>query len=157
MRTLAVCAMVAVVTCGTGDGAKQRVLPSADAGAASPVEGWARSDAVRAAPARRDTEPIAAAASLPAGDPDREHVREILGRACGMCHIAPISEDPRALEIFDLTDDDFAARMTDSALESMAVRTENMEVSPAERDTVLSYFSALLNERRFAVPRAGDC
>lgn len=44
-----------------------------------------------------------------------------------------------------------------SALESMAARTASVDVSPAERDAVLAYFSALLNERRFAVPPAGDC
>jgi cytochrome c5 len=91
----------------------------------------------------------------PVADPvhaRRERVRAVLEESCGRCHIGGSSEQPAALGVFDLREPDFAARMTDSALEGMPERLDEMGLDPDDAAAVLAYVSVVFADRRSAEP-----
>jgi cytochrome c5 len=99
-------------------------------------------------------EPSAAA---PSPHAEREQVRAVLEEACGKCHIGGASEQPAALGVFDLTEPDFAARMTDEQLEAMPERIESMGLPPDVAAAVLAYISVVFVDRRADEAARRDC
>jgi mono/diheme cytochrome c family protein len=100
---------------------------------------------------------VSATAPVVADDTEREHVRAVLEGACGVCHIGGSSQQPAALQVFDLTEADFAARMTDDMLQAMPERIDSMELAPADAAAVLAYVSVVFADRRAAEPAPPDC
>lgn len=91
---------------------------------------------------------LAADAELP--NPHREPARAVLERHCGDCHRrdSPRAVD-KALRVFTLNDEDFAARMTAAQLADMLVRvSDNPAAMPAADVDVIRKFVAAEGYRK---------
>jgi cytochrome c5 len=86
-----------------------------------------------------------------------EQARAVLEQACGLCHIGGSSQAPAALGIFDLTEPDWTAKMTDEALEGFVARLEDQGIAQDEADIVIGHVSRVLSDRRAEQLAAPDC
>ncbi len=86
-------------------------------------------------------------ALLLAASPAREPARQVLkSNRCDACHDRVVSsENPRALAIYDLQDDDWPARMTNAQLPKLLGRLRS--ASAADRKVVREFIDAELRNR----------
>ena len=86
----------------------------------------------------------------------RDDARLVLERYCGTCHISAYDTAvPGALAVYDLLDEEWAARATDLQLRDIVFRlgeplgpdAEALEVQPEERATVERYVDAEIARR----------
>ncbi len=89
----------------------------------------------------------------------REPAREALKASCGRCHDhARPTALPRALQIFDLRENDWSARVTDVQMDHMVARFDGFHMPPDDQVAVRKFLDAE-RARRSAVasmPPAAD-
>jgi cytochrome c553 len=77
-----------------------------------------------------------------------EEAHAVLTRRCGSCHHSATSRDnPSALEIFDLKERDWAARLSDGQLPKLVSRIESFGGSEQERAHVEAFVRAEATRR----------
>jgi hypothetical protein len=93
-------------------------------------------------------DPAAVAAPPPApahSDVNRwaEPTRDLLAQHCGRCHLPNLpTSNPRALAIFNLTEEPWYGRMTPDQLDSLLPRARSIrELTDADRTTLESFVS----------------
>ena len=90
---------------------------------------------------------VLAGAAAAEENPLREPARAVLERPCGKCHDAKsASAKLAALAIYDLTQIDFAAKMTPAQLQSAMRRLERS--APADDQAIFAQFVSLELARR---------
>jgi len=67
---------------------------------------------------------------------------EVMRTRCGSCHLPDVSEQPRALTIFDLSRDDWSADLTDDQLVDIEHRLVDGGAPFEEVDAVRTYLGA---------------
>jgi mono/diheme cytochrome c family protein len=85
----------------------------------------------------------------------QDEARAVMQSRCGLCHLPEGSEQPRALGVFDLAEDDWSAGLSDEQLVDIEARLVDGGASFEEVDAVRSYLGAA-RERRLQPP-AQEC
>lgn len=92
-----------------------------------------------------ETEP---AIARPTANRWAEPTRGILAQRCGQCHLPNLPTSvPRALAVFDLTEEPWYGRLTNDQFDSLLERLHSLKSLPAEDNAIVESFVRCARDR----------